>query len=47
MEIYDFSWNAFRQTGDIEAYLLCKNIEDAGKTQEEEQKECQTSKPMA
>ncbi|GEM_PF-3967126 len=45
MGLYDFSWEAFRKTGDIEAYLLIKNIENTGKTQEEEQGECQTSKP--
>ncbi|HIU48577.1 MAG TPA: YqzL family protein [Candidatus Avimonoglobus intestinipullorum] len=41
MELYDFSWQAFRQTGDIEAYLLLKNIENR-KENEEKERQCQT-----
>lgn len=43
MGLYDFSWEAFRATGDIEAYLLIKNLENTGK--KEEQEEWQASKP--
>lgn len=37
MRLSDFSWEAFRQTGDIEAYLLIKNIENTANGQSEEQ----------
>jgi hypothetical protein len=28
--VRDFTWHVFRQTGDIEAYLLYKEVRDLG-----------------
>lgn len=28
MKMKDFSWQAFKETGDIDAYLLYKTVED-------------------
>ena len=35
MEMKDFSWQAFHDTGDIEAYLLYKEVEKSGKRDKE------------
>lgn len=41
MEVDNFLWNAFSQTGSIEAYLLYKTTSD--KEKEDEEKKCQES----
>ena len=35
MEMKNLSWQAFRKTGDIDAYLLYKDVENADKRDEE------------
>lgn len=35
MEMKNFSWQAFHETGDIEAYLLYKEVERSGKREKE------------
>ena len=35
MEMKNLSWQAFRKTGDIGAYLLYKDVENADKRDEE------------
>ncbi len=34
MELNDFSWKAFSQTGDIDAYLLYKSVTETEKTKD-------------
>lgn len=38
MEMKNLSWQAFRVTGDIDAYLLYKAVENNGKHEEEQWK---------
>lgn len=42
MELNNFSWTAFSQTGNIDAYLLYKTVTDLKRT-EDKDKEWQTS----
>ncbi|MBO5060177.1 MAG: YqzL family protein [Clostridia bacterium] len=38
MKLKDFSWNTFKETGDIDAYLLYKTVENNGNQREKEWK---------
>lgn len=38
MELNDFSWETFSQTGNIDAYLLYKSIIELEKTEDKEEK---------
>lgn len=38
MNLNDFSWETFSQTGDIDAYLLYKSVMELEKTKDEGEK---------
>lgn len=44
MELNNFSWQTFSQTGDIDAYLLYKSVTELKETKDKEQ-EWQASEP--
>lgn len=46
MELNDFSWKTFSQTGNIDAYLLYKSVTELKKTKDKSE-EWQTSEPKA